>query len=364
LAVNAAYLSLHHIVKSYDGKTNAVDDIDIDIAKGEFVSFLGPSGSGKTTTLMMIAGFESPDAGIITIAGKAITDVRPYRRNIGMVFQNYALFPHMTVQQNIAFPLRMRGVSGSEISRRCADVLDLVGLGAFKSKFPRELSGGQQQRVAIARCLVFNPDLLLLDEPLGALDKNLREQMQIEIKRIHREVGITTIYVTHDQTEAMTMSDRIAVFNQGRLAQVAPPLEVYQRPVSRFVAQFIGDGNIFDGIASDPGAGSIDVASLGRLTALPYDLPPQSPVHVLVRTENVTRLVPSVGPVPNVVDMSVTTTIHYGDSVLVVGTCGEIPLRMRLTGPRHEGLEPGATLRVSWLPANAHVIPRHEDTKA
>jgi putative spermidine/putrescine transport system ATP-binding protein len=195
-------------------------------------------------------------------------------------------------------------------------------------------------------------------EPLGALDKNLREQMQIEIRRIHREVGITTIYVTHDQTEAMTMSDRIAVFNQGRLAQVAPPLEVYQRPLSRFVARFIGDGNIFDGIASDPAHGGVDVPGVGRLITPPYDLPRQSHVHVLVRTESVMRLGISASAPPNTLNMAVATTIHYGDSVLVAGTCGQIPVRMRLTGPKHEGLEPGAMLRVGWLPANAHVIPR------
>ena len=250
-----AYLSLRNIVKSYDGRVNAVDDVSIDIAKGEFLTFLGPSGSGKTTTLMMIAGFEEPTAGAIELEGEDLTRRKSYERNIGVVFQNYALFPHMTVERNVAFPLRMRRFPRDRQAARVGEILDLVGLGSFAGKYPRELSGGQQQRVALARGLVFNPDVLLLDEPLGALDKSLREQMQVELKRIHREVGITMVYVTHDQTEAMTMSDRVAVFSHGKLEQVAPPLEVYHRPRTRFVGEFIGDSNIFAGTvdASRPG---------------------------------------------------------------------------------------------------------------
>ena len=257
-----AYLALRNIVKSYDGRVNAVDDISIDIAKGEFLTFLGPSGSGKTTTLMMIAGFEEPTAGAIELEGEDLTRRKPYERNIGVVFQNYALFPHMTVERNVAFPLRMRRFPRDRQAARVREILDLVGLGRFAGKYPRELSGGQQQRVALARGLVFNPDVLLLDEPLGALDKSLREQMQVELKRIHREVGITMVYVTHDQTEAMTMSDRIAVFSHGTLEQVAPPLEVYHRPRTRFVGEFIGDSNIFAGTvdASRPGCVTLDGA--------------------------------------------------------------------------------------------------------
>ncbi len=226
----AAYLRLRNVVKSYDGKTNAVDDITIDITRGEFVTFLGPSGSGKTTTLMMIAGFETPTSGVIDLDGRDLVLSRPYERNIGMVFQNYALFPHMTAAKNVLFPLKMRRFPREDMQARVGKILDLVGLSRFADRYPRELSGGQQQRVALARGLVFNPDVLLLDEPLGALDKNLREQMQVEIKRIHREVGITMIYVTHDQTEAMTMSDRVAVFCNGKVEQVGSPLEVYNRP--------------------------------------------------------------------------------------------------------------------------------------
>ena len=215
-----AYLRLRNVIKSYDGKTNAVDDITIDVDRGEFVTFLGPSGSGKTTTLLLIAGFEYPTGGLIELGGADLSLSRPYERNIGMVFQNYALFPHMTAVKNVMFPLRMRRFPRRERHARAQKMLDLVGLRRFADRYPRELSGGQQQRVALARGLVFSPDVLLLDEPLGALDKNLREQMQLEIKRIHRELGITMIYVTHDQTEAMTMSDRIAVFRDGALEQV------------------------------------------------------------------------------------------------------------------------------------------------
>ncbi|MGZ3283721.1 MAG: ABC transporter ATP-binding protein, partial [Xanthobacteraceae bacterium] len=195
------YLRLREVVKSYDGKTNAVDDVSIDIERGEFVTFLGPSGSGKTTTLLMIAGFETPTGGVIELDGRDLTLSKPYERNIGMVFQNYALFPHMTAAKNVLFPLKMRRFPKRDMAARAERMLELVGLSRFAERYPRELSGGQQQRVALARGLVFNPDVLLLDEPLGALDKNLREQMQVEIKRIHREIGITMIYVTHDQTE-------------------------------------------------------------------------------------------------------------------------------------------------------------------
>jgi ABC-type Fe3+/spermidine/putrescine transport system ATPase subunit len=231
------YLCLRNLIKSYDGKTNAVDDVTIDIERGEFITFLGPSGSGKTTTLMMIAGFETPTSGMIELAARDLALSKPYQRNIGMVFQNYALFPHMTAAKNVIFPLKMRRFPRADMQVRAEKILALVGLSRFADRYPRELSGGQQQRVALARGLVFNPDVLLLDEPLGALDKNLREQMQVEIKRIHREVGITMIYVTHDQTEAMTMSDRVAVFSNGRIEQVGSPLDVYNKPVNRFVGR-------------------------------------------------------------------------------------------------------------------------------
>ena len=257
------YLRLRKVAKSYDGKTNAVDDVSIEIERGEFVTFLGPSGSGKTTTLLMIAGFETPTGGMIELGGHDLTLSRPYERNIGMVFQNYALFPHMTAAKNVLFPLKMRHFPKRDMQARAERMLALVGLSPFAERYPRELSGGQQQRVALARGLVFNPDVLLLDEPLGALDKNLREQMQVEIKRIHREIGITMIYVTHDQTEAMTMSDRVAVFSNGKVEQIGSPLEVYNRPVNRFVGEFIGDSNFFAGRVDPSRPGWVELAGIG-----------------------------------------------------------------------------------------------------
>ena len=260
-----SYLDLRDLEKSYDGRTNAVDHVSISVEKGEFITFLGPSGSGKTTTLMMVAGFEEPSSGQIVLAGQNLTRQRPWQRNIGMVFQNYALFPHMTVAQNVAFPLRMRRVKQVDARRQVSEMLALVGLADFARRHPRELSGGQQQRVALARGLVFSPDVLLLDEPLGALDKNLREQMQMEIKRIHREVGITMIYVTHDQTEAMSMSDRVVVFNRGRVEQCGPPLEVYKRPQTRFVGEFIGDSNFFAGHVGRGRPDMIEIEQIGSI---------------------------------------------------------------------------------------------------
>ena len=353
----SSYLRLRNVVKSYDGKTNAVDDVSINVARGEFVTFLGPSGSGKTTTLLMIAGFEDPSGGTIELDGRNLTLSRPYRRNIGMVFQNYALFPHMTAQENVTFPLRMRHFPKGEIAQRAEKMLALVGLSAFAQRYPRELSGGQQQRVALARGLVFNPDVVLLDEPLGALDKNLREQMQVEIKRIHRELGITTIYVTHDQTEAMTMSDRIAVFSNGRLAQVDTPLDVYQRPSNRFVAEFVGDSNFFAGTVDASRPGMADLTGIGRVR-----IPPKNTligdVDIMIRPERLqpTHMVDAVDA--NEFEMTVVDTINYGDSILVIGTTRGVPLRARLVGTRPDMLRPGTTLRLAWAPADAHVLAR------
>jgi spermidine/putrescine ABC transporter ATP-binding subunit len=233
----------------------AVDGVSLEIEPGEFITLLGPSGSGKTTTLMMIAGFETPTAGEIYIDGSPIVATPPHRRNIGMVFQNYALFPHMTVAENIAFPLKQRKISKASIAERVAGVLDIVSLPGYQRRYPRQLSGGQQQRIALARAIVFNPRVLLMDEPLGALDKQLRENLQLEIRRLHEELGITFIYVTHDQEEALVMSDRIAVMNQGRIEQVGSPIDLYDRPNSRFVAGFIGESNFLEGTALDGGAG-------------------------------------------------------------------------------------------------------------
>ena len=231
------------VQKSYDGTTLVVKGLDLDVARGEFLTLLGPSGSGKTTCLMMLAGFELPTAGEILLDGRPISRLPPNRRGIGVVFQNYALFPHMTVAENVAFPLSVRRMSRDEIATHVRRALDMVQLKGFDQRKPAQLSGGQQQRVAVARALVFEPELVLMDEPLGALDKQLREQMQLEIKHLQQRVGVTLVYVTHDQAEALTMSDRIAVFDRGEVQQLATPTELYEAPRNAFVAGFIGENN-------------------------------------------------------------------------------------------------------------------------
>ncbi|MFT4794367.1 MAG: putative spermidine/putrescine transport system ATP-binding protein [Paracoccaceae bacterium] len=241
-----AFVAFENVQKSYDGENLVVKDLNLAIGKGEFLTMLGPSGSGKTTCLMMLAGFETATNGDILLGGKPINNIPPHKRGIGMVFQNYALFPHMTVAENLAFPLEVRKMGKAEIETKVKRALDMVQMGDFGGRRPAQLSGGQQQRVAVARALVFDPELVLMDEPLGALDKQLREQMQFEIKHIHEQLGVTVVYVTHDQSEALTMSDRVAVFNDGRIQQLAPPAELYEQPQNSFVAQFIGENNTLD----------------------------------------------------------------------------------------------------------------------
>ena len=244
------------VSKSYDGLARVVHSLDLDIARGEFLTLLGPSGSGKTTSLMMLAGFEAPSEGDITLNGRSLASVPPHRRNIGMVFQSYALFPHLTVAGNLAYPLRMRHLPKSEIAPRVARALDMVRLGAFAGRQPASLSGGQQQRVALARAIVRQPRLLLLDEPLSNLDAALRDDMRSELKRLQQQIGVTTIYVTHDQSEALDMSDQIAVIKDGRIVQMAPPREIYVRPSNTFVASFVGATNLLRG-AIEPSAGAL-----------------------------------------------------------------------------------------------------------
>ena len=355
----AGYLRLSDLVKSYDGRSNAVDGVNLEIARGEFVTMLGPSGSGKTTTLMMIAGFEQPTGGTIELDGHDLARSKPYQRNIGMVFQNYALFPHMTAARNIGFPLRMRRVAATEVTRRVAQVLALVGLERFADKHPRELSGGQQQRVALARGLVFDPDVLLLDEPLGALDKNLREQMQVEIKRIHREVGITMVYVTHDQTEAMTMSDRIAVFNAGKLEQVGRPLDIYHRPATRFVGEFIGDSNFFAARVDPARPGWLDLDGIGPARLADAGaMPAGGAVDLLVRPERLRLIEGGSAADLNTLEMRIGTIVNYGDSVLAIGATAGRPLRLRIAGTPPEALREGATVTVGWDPRDGHVVAR------
>jgi putative spermidine/putrescine transport system ATP-binding protein len=351
--MQARSLTITNLVKSYDGRQNAVDRIDLAIEAGEFVSFLGPSGSGKTTTLMMIAGFEQPSAGSISMDGAPIERVAPHDRNIGMVFQNYALFPHMKVSDNVAFPLRIRRLPKAEIARRVGLTLEMVGLSAFGARFPAELSGGQQQRVALARALVFEPGLVLLDEPLGALDKNLREQMQVELKRIHRDLGVTMIYVTHDQTEAMTMSDRIAVFNAGRIEHLGTPTEIYFKPRSRFVASFIGDSNLLEGSAGADG--TVDVAGFGPVAVEGSGFAAGARTLLLLRPEAIeAKSVDGVSPTTN--HLLLTDVVNYGDSLLLIGKVGSQPLRVRVPSRSAAGFEPGQTCGISWQAANVQVV--------
>ena len=248
---NKEFVKFAKVDKSYDGKILVVKDLNLDIAEGEFITMLGPSGSGKTTCLMMLAGFETPTNGEIYLDGNPISNIPPHKRGIGMVFQNYALFPHMTVYENLAFPLRVRKIPKDEIDKKVDKALSMVSLAGYESRMPGQLSGGQQQRVAVARALVFDPAVVLMDEPLGALDKNLRESMQYEIKHIHESIGVTVVYVTHDQGEALTMSNRIAVFNDGKVQQLSSPDQLYESPVNSFVAKFIGENNTFAGEVVD-----------------------------------------------------------------------------------------------------------------
>ena len=242
-----ALIEFEHVFKHYPGSPSAaVDDLNLHIQAGEFLTLLGPSGSGKTTTLMLLAGFEAPSAGAIRLDGASIESLPPHQRNMGVVFQSYSLFPHMTVAENVAFPLSVRKVAANVIAEKVNAALTKVHLENLTHRKPHQLSGGQQQRVALARALVFEPRLVLMDEPLSALDKKLREEMQLEIRRLHRELGVTMVFVTHDQSEAMTLSDRVAVFNQGRIEQLASPKDLYDAPANPFVANFLGDNNMLD----------------------------------------------------------------------------------------------------------------------
>ncbi|MBE9607579.1 ABC transporter ATP-binding protein [Acetobacteraceae bacterium H6797] len=317
----------------------AVDGVSMRIEAGEFFSLLGPSGCGKTTTLRMIAGFEMPDSGSIMLGDENITPLPPERRDMGMVFQNYALFPHRTIAENVAFGLRMRKVPKDEITRRVREAMAMVRLTGFEDRRPGQLSGGQQQRVALARAIVINPTVLLCDEPLGALDKKLRQQMQFELKALHRRLGLTMVYVTHDQEEALTMSDRIAVMQAGKIAQAGVPRDIYDRPVSRFVADFIGDTNILDGTAQN---GSLELEG-GWRTLLPIGTP-DGKLSCALRPERVLLVEPGTG----LTNAMVEETNFLGDSVL---------LKLQLPGggslicraPRSaSGLTAGETVGVTW----------------
>jgi len=305
-----------NVQKTYDGTELVIKDLNLKIKKGEFLTLLGPSGSGKTTCLMMLAGFETPTHGKVMLGGVELNNVPPHKRGIGMVFQNYALFPHMSVYENLAFPLEVRKFSANAVKTKVKKVLEMVELMQFGSRRPAQLSGGQQQRVALARALVFEPDLVLMDEPLGALDKNLREQMQYEIKHIHENLGMTVVYVTHDQTEALTMSDRIAVFNDGIIQQLAPPNELYEKPGNAFVAEFIGENNRLQGTIKETKGSSCLVAVEDNLISATNvnEQAKGSIVTLSLRPERII-LNPKVGADMNIFEAEVLELIYLGDHI-------------------------------------------------
>jgi putative spermidine/putrescine transport system ATP-binding protein len=348
------------VSKSYDGDTLAVANVDLAVSKGEFVTFLGPSGSGKTTSLMMLAGFEAPTAGDIRLAGRSVRQIPPHRRNIGMVFQNYALFPNMTVAENIAFPLSVRGVPREEMARRVDRALSLVRLVGFGHRRPTELSGGQQQRVAVARAVVFDPDLVLMDEPLGALDKQLREQLQLEIKHIHANLGVTIVYVTHDQSEALTLSDRIAVFKDGGIQQIGSAVEIYERPATSFVAQFIGEANRLDGhvVARDGDRCVVRVEGGLEVKAVPIVAgAPGSATTLSVRPEHVV-IDPSDGHWDNVVSARLESLIYHGDHARALFRLqGGRTFTVKISNPRNAGaFAVGVDVRLAWRAADCRAL--------
>ena len=346
-----SFVKFEKIDKSYDGEVLVVKNLNLDIAKGEFVTMLGPSGSGKTTTLMMLAGFETPTNGEIYLDTNPISKIPPYEREIGMVFQNYALFPHMTVQENLAFPLEVRKISKSETQKKVQKALDMVELGNFGTRFPAQLSGGQQQRVALARALVFEPRLVLMDEPLGALDKNLREQMQYEIKHIHDRIGITVVYVTHDQSEALTMSNRIAVFNDGVVQQLSTPDILYEKPENSFVAKFIGENNTLNGVVKEIN-GSTCVVDLdnnhGVVNALKVNVSEVGEkTQLSIRPERVS--IDSNNNGANTFTGKIEELIYLGDHIRArLDVCGNNEFIVKVPNEGSFNHKEGDTLNLSW----------------
>jgi spermidine/putrescine ABC transporter ATP-binding subunit len=339
-------------LSKFYGKVGASRDLNLDIQPGEFLTLLGPSGSGKTTALMMIAGFVIPTSGDIQISGQSIVQVPVHKRNIGMVFQNYALFPHLSVAQNVAFPLEMRKTPKPEITKMVNAALDLVRLDGFQDRRPKQLSGGQQQRVALARALVFNPNVLLLDEPLGALDAKLREEMKIEIKQLHSNIGATILFVTHDQEEALTLSDRIAVFNEGRIVQLGTPDELYHQPKNRFVADFIGETNLITGKVNQVKGQKCQMTLTGGLKMAGHlregiDTPKDWATYTL-RLEKVT-VGTAAEKCANTLVGTVKEFLFIGDSTKYVITLApgwDIKVKLPETGkPRHTI---GTEIKVGW----------------
>ena len=356
---NNAFVKFDKIDKSYDGEVLVVKNLNLDIDKGEFVTMLGPSGSGKTTTLMMLAGFETPTNGEIFLAGKPISKIPPYEREIGMVFQNYALFPHMTVNENLAFPLEVRKNTKSETQERVKKALDMVELGEFGTRFPAQLSGGQQQRVALARALVFQPRLVLMDEPLGALDKNLREQMQYEIKHIHERIGITVVYVTHDQSEALTMSNRIAVFDDGVVQQLSTPDILYEKPENSFVAKFIGENNTLNGVVKELNGSTCTVEldnGHGTVKALKINVNSVGDkTQLSIRPERV--VIDSTKSDANNFQGKIEELIYLGDHIRArLDVCGNNEFIVKVPNEGNFRHKEGDTLNLSWNPDDVRAL--------
>ncbi|MEP9374800.1 ABC transporter ATP-binding protein [Mesorhizobium sp. KR1-2] len=336
--------------KSYDGVHFVVKDLNLSVREGEFLTMLGPSGSGKTTTLMMLAGFERPTLGRILLDGKPVEQLPPEKRNIGMVFQNYALFPHMTVDENIAFPLRYRGIKGIEARDRIRKARSMVHLDAMAERKPAQLSGGQQQRVALARALVFEPSLVLMDEPLGALDKQLREHMQMEIKQIQTSLGITMVYVTHDQSEALTMSDRIAVFHDGVIQQLADPVTLYNAPQNNFVAGFIGENNAIVCDVQERGPVSVVKAQDGTLMTCVAPDPEDDgrDLRLMIRPEKLRLAGAEQTGRSNVFSGQVREAFFLGDHIrLRVSALGQDNISIRVTAWEGLSFQPGDTVKVA-----------------
>ena len=361
-SVGGRSVEVRDLWKSYGSAVFAVRGVSFDLLPGEFLSLLGPSGSGKTSTLMMVAGFETPSRGEIRVGGIDIAGQPPDRRNFGVVFQGYALFPHMTVLDNVAFPLRMRGLPARERRKRAGEMIEKVGLSPFAARLPRQLSGGQQQRVALARALVFEPNALLLDEPLGALDRKLREEMQAEIKAIQQRVGISILFVTHDQEEAMSMSDRIAVMADGRIVQLGTPAEVYLHPRTAFVAGFLGDTNMLPGILCGTEAGQAVMrfgdGTVGRACLPAAGVPaPGRPVTVSLRPERV-RLSRTGGAVAGMVESCTFLGRHARYVVRALGQTVAVSTADWSPGT---ALPAGAPVSLGWAAEDAQILAEPEE---
>ncbi len=358
---NDAFVEFERVQKSYDGETLVVKDLNLSLPKGEFLTMLGPSGSGKTTCLMMLAGFETATHGEIRLDGKEINNIPPHKRGIGMVFQNYALFPHMTIAENLSFPLEVRKIGKSDREAKVKRALDMVEMGAFGGRRPAQLSGGQQQRIALARALVFEPELVLMDEPLGALDKQLREKMQFEITNLAHGLGITTVYVTHDQTEALTMSDRVAVFDDGRIQQIAPPDQLYEEPENSFVAQFIGENNTLMGtvkeIKGDQALVELDDGEV--IDCKPINVSKVGDrTLVSIRPERVEFNKDRLQPGAHTLNAEVLEFIYMGDifrTRLRVAGNDEFIVKTR-NAPDQVRLKPGEQVDIGWLPQDCRAL--------